>query len=245
MRRQGRFIEPIKSNLINYSMTDTLTLKTSTANKRPRNSNLELYRIIVMLLIVAHHYVVNSGLLEAMEQYPLSERSLFFYTIGMWGKTGINCFVLITGYFMCKSEITIQKFLKLLFEVLFYKIVIYTIFIVSGYEHVTFKNLVFTILPIISISSDFVSCFLLFYLFIPFLNILVRNVNQKQHAAMLALCLFIYVVLGTVFYMRFDANYITWFCILYLLSSYIRFYSFPRISAWKYLAGGGHFVIFI
>ena len=27
-----------------------------------RNSNLELYRIIVMLLIVAHHYVVNSGL---------------------------------------------------------------------------------------------------------------------------------------------------------------------------------------
>lgn len=28
---------------------------------KERNSNLELYRIIVMLLIVAHHYVVNSG----------------------------------------------------------------------------------------------------------------------------------------------------------------------------------------
>lgn len=26
---------------------------------KERNSNLELYRIIVMLLIVAHHYVVN------------------------------------------------------------------------------------------------------------------------------------------------------------------------------------------
>lgn len=31
---------------------------------KQRNSNLELYRIIVMLLIVAHHYVVNSGLME-------------------------------------------------------------------------------------------------------------------------------------------------------------------------------------
>ena len=29
-----------------------------------RSSNLELYRIIAMLLIVAHHYVVNSGLLD-------------------------------------------------------------------------------------------------------------------------------------------------------------------------------------
>lgn len=28
-----------------------------------RNSNLELYRIIVMLLIVAHHSVVNSGVI--------------------------------------------------------------------------------------------------------------------------------------------------------------------------------------
>ena len=28
---------------------------------KQRESNLELYRIIVMLLIVAHHYVVNSG----------------------------------------------------------------------------------------------------------------------------------------------------------------------------------------
>ena len=30
--------------------------------KKNRDSNLELYRIIVMLLIIAHHYVVNSGL---------------------------------------------------------------------------------------------------------------------------------------------------------------------------------------
>lgn len=38
------------------------------AIKKVRDSNLELYRIIVMLLIVAHHYVVNSGLLDVMLQ---------------------------------------------------------------------------------------------------------------------------------------------------------------------------------
>lgn len=97
--------------------------------KAHRNSNLELYRIIVMLFIVAHHYVVNSGLFQLMSESPLTVNSAFLYLFGMWGKTGINCFVLITGYFMCKSTTTINKFFKLLFEVIFYKIVIYLIFV--------------------------------------------------------------------------------------------------------------------
>lgn len=56
---------------------------------KQRNSNLELYRIIVMLLIVAHHYVVNSGMMEEMAKDPLSSRSIFYYIFGMWGKIGI------------------------------------------------------------------------------------------------------------------------------------------------------------
>ena len=44
---------------------------------RYRSSNIEFYRIIVMLLIVAHHYVVNSGLIEKMQESPLSPQSLF------------------------------------------------------------------------------------------------------------------------------------------------------------------------
>lgn len=51
-----------------------------------RNSNIELYRIIVMLLIVAHHYVVNSGFMEKMQDSPLSPQSIFFYLFGEWGK---------------------------------------------------------------------------------------------------------------------------------------------------------------
>lgn len=59
-----------------------------------------------MLLIVAHHYVVNSGLLDVMNQNILSANTTFYSLFGAWGKMGINCFVLITGYFMYKSQIT-------------------------------------------------------------------------------------------------------------------------------------------
>lgn len=41
-----------------------------------------------MLLIVAHHYVVNSKLGGILQEAPLSERNIFFYLFGAWGKTG-------------------------------------------------------------------------------------------------------------------------------------------------------------
>lgn len=90
-----------------------------------RSSNIELFRIISMLMIVAHHYVVNSGLLDCIDaQSSLHLKYYFLLLLGWGGKTGINCFVLITGYFMCTSNITKKKFLKLLGEVYFYKVVI-------------------------------------------------------------------------------------------------------------------------
>ena len=74
-----------------------------------RESSLELYRIILMFLIVAHHYVVNSGVWNVVNADPLSPKSLFLLEFAAWGKTGINCFMMITGYFMCKSNITLRN----------------------------------------------------------------------------------------------------------------------------------------
>lgn len=188
-----------------------------------RNSNLELYRIIVMLLIVAHHYVVNSGLTLVMQEVPLSGRSVFFYLLGAWGKTGINCFVMITGYFMCKSQITLHKFLKLLLEVLFYNIVIYGIFVATGYEKLSLANII-GILPGRILQDNFTSCFLVFYLCIPFLNILIQNLTKKQHLLLVALCLFIYTLHTTLPRTHVTMNYVSWFCVIYFIASYLRLY---------------------
>lgn len=205
---------------------------------KQRNSNLELYRIIVMMLIVAHHYVVNSGLMDVMEEDPFSWKSLFLYWFGMWGKTGINCFVLITGYFMCQSHITVRKFLKLLLQIIFYNIVIYAVFILSGYEEIGLKGLL-KLFPVTSVSNGFTSCFLLFYLCIPFLNVLIGNLTKRQHQLLLALSLFIYTILGSVPKLHVEMNYVSWFCVLYFIASYIRFYGlFPQFSyrAWGKLS---------
>lgn len=197
--------------------------KTVANSVKQRDSNLELFRIITMLFIIAHHYVVNSGLTDLdsiLVKNQFSVRSIFYLIFGAWGKTGINCFVMITGYFMCKSKITLMKFLKLFLEIYFYKVVFYCIFLFSGYEPFSLKGFAKFILPFSSLTQNFTGCYLIFFLCIPFLNILVQNMNEKQHRLLCFLLFCVFSVFGTFFTITF--NYVTWFCVLYIFASYIR-----------------------
>ena len=180
-----------------------------------------------MISIVAHHYVVNSGLTAAdgvISSNPTSIHALVLLLVGAWGKIGINSFVLITGYFMCKSNITLKKFLKLVCEWLFYKYIIGAIFYLSGYAPFSIKSFIKFIIPIRSIGDGFTSAYVVFFLFIPFLNILVKNINERQHIKLLLLVGFTYVFMATVPFLGVRFNYVSWFMILYLISSYIRLY---------------------
>ena len=195
-----------------------------------RQSGIELFRIISMLLIVAHHYVVNSGVTAIAYQFPTSITSIFVFLFGAWGKTAINYFVLITGYYMCKSNITSKKFFKILLEVVFYKVIIHSIFLATGYMEFSWGVLVRMFFPFVLVSNNFMSCYMLFFLFIPFLNILINNISKRQHGLLVLCLLIIYSVLGNIPFFTVEFNYITWFCVLYLVASYIRFYPLK----WEY-----------
>ncbi|WP_448863853.1 hypothetical protein [Dorea sp.] len=81
-----------------------------------------------------------------MDSDKLDFRLIFILLFGWGGKTGINCFVLITGYFMCKSHITLKKFLKLVFERYFYAIILFAVFLITGYAKfsgISFLKMIF------------------------------------------------------------------------------------------------------
>lgn len=126
---------------------------------------------------------------------------------------------------MCKSNITLHNFLKLILQVIFYNVVIAAIFALTGYHSYSLGEIMRVLLPVKGMSDGFVSCFLLFFLCIPFLNILIRQLNQGQHLKLLLLLLFGYSFLAfPPFTMPVTFNYVSWFSVLYILSSYIRLY---------------------
>ena len=207
---------------------------------KQRSSNLELYRVICMLMIVAHHYVLSSFVADSgpLVSGPFSANSVFLWLFGAWGKTGINCFMMITGYFMCISKITLRKFLKLLAQIYFYKLVMFSIFLLTGYESLSTMRIVDVIMPFWGFSGGFTSCFIVFFLTIPFWTILVQNMTKRQHELLLILLLGCYTLLGSIPTFKISFNYITWFGIIFLIASYIRLYPtslFERKSLWGWL----------
>lgn len=190
-----------------------------------------------MMLIVAHHCVVNSGLTASgtvgselcgpLVANPSSLNTLLLWAIGMWGKTGINCFLMITGYFMCTSKITLRKFVKLLLWIYIYRITIFTVFLFTGYEYLSLVRLAKLMSPVWGFNTNFTSCFIGFWLTIPFWNILISNMSKRQHEILLCLLLGMYTILGSIPTFDVAMNYVTWFGIIYLISSYIRLYPHP------------------
>lgn len=192
-----------------------------------RQSNLELYRCLAMLLIVACHWGLLTNLTPMVHDNQLTAPSNFYYILRMWGKMGINCFLLITGYFMCKSNISVKKFLKLYLQVTFYSVVISLAFNLWGGEDYTVKDWVLLILPFREIESDnFVHAFMVWWLFIPFFNILIKGMDWKTHKQLILLLVIVFTILpilpDSVY--RISINPLCWYSVIYFIASFIRKY---------------------
>ena len=215
--------------------------------KKVRSSNFELYRIICMMMIVAHHYVVLSGLTNPgspLLQDPLSSNSIWLYLFGMWGKTGINCFLMITGYFMCTSSISLRKYLKLYLWVIFYNVILTGLFALTGYHELSLKSLL-VFFPFRDIHSDsFTSAFLIWWLFIPFLNVLINNLSKKQHQQLIGLLVLVFTIYPFVpKLLNIEVNPICWFSTIYIIAPYIRrypdsIYKSSSVSCWGLISIG-------
>ncbi len=220
-------------------MDSANAVKVQANTAKQRSSNIELYRIIVMLLIVAHHFVVNSQIVEPTFEYFWSWKSVFLQLFGAWGKIGINCFVVISGYFMCTSNITAKKYAKLLGEVMFYRIVIQGLFWITGYSAFSLKSFIKLLFPVMSIEKGFTDAYLVFYLCIPFLNALLKSLSERMHVLLLLLCGVTYVFFGTLKIFPLEMNYVSWFIVLYFIGAYIRMYPkslFEKKAVWGWIS---------
>lgn len=209
------------SNIItSYSLQDA-----SNAIKKERSSNLELLRIVAMLIIIAHHYVENSTVTQLYDYDNITGNMVFLQLMGFGGKMAINIFVLISAYFMCTQKVTWKRVLKLVAMVYFYRLIIFPIFLATGYETITLKRIfMLAFSPLSSVGYDFIGSFLVFYLLVPFLNLLTKQLNQKQHLCLALFLVFIFSVVYTFLLASQACRYVGWYVTLYFVASYIRLY---------------------
>lgn len=188
---------------------------------KPRNSNLELLRILAMICIVAHHLGYWGGFDFATDSLSLNRIWVQFIQIG--GKIGVVIFIYISGYFLIKAdEIKTVKVLKLWFQMLFYSLTIYLIFVLLGIRSFGIMDLVKNCFPTIFQKWWFATAYMLLYILSPFLNRMLKALSEKQYIGFLLLTGICWCLIPTCTTEYFLGNELLFFVLIYSISGYIR-----------------------
>lgn len=157
-----------------------MTVSKKVKNKQ-RVSKFELLRIIAMFLIVLHHSIIHGVFAVGINNeinYPVN--TIVSTILGMGGRIGVYLFVLVTGYFMIYSHITLAKIIKLWLPIFFWSILLYSFVGIMINNEFSIKNIITSFFPIIFNQYWFMTVYVFMYCLIPFLNVLVNNINNEK-----------------------------------------------------------------
>lgn len=198
--------------------------KVKSENKsKSRESNIELLRIVAMLLIVAHHFAMHSGFNFNEEIITVNRLWIQFIEIG--GKLGVNIFILISGYFLIDStERKTSKVIKLWIQIFTYSILTLTIYSIIGRNPVGLKEIIKSILPITFREMWFASSYFVLYLISPYINGFLKSMDKKTYQRMIALLTICWCIIPTFSNKDFESNDLIWLIYLYSIAGYIRMY---------------------
>ena len=187
-----------------------------------RETNLELFRIFLMVvLIMPTHYVMSGGAIGLVDSDNLTFNMYIAELFSRTGRMGNNCFLLITGYFMCTMGLSWRKFWRLVLQVEFYAVVIYLLFVLFKYESfsfIGFSSHLFIILN--GVGTSFVGTFVALYILSPFINKLIKSLTEKEFKKLLMLLIFFFSVCNSMFGRVFEM--LGWYITVYLVGACLR-----------------------
>ncbi len=195
---------------------NTQTLKAQTE----RQSNFELLRILSMFLIVLSHYLAHGA------EFSYGDASIqnFFRVMFGGGGVGVVCFILISAYFLTGEEkIKPQKavFIWFCMFAFSFSIGLYQYFSDPAYGK---DNLVGSALPITSERWWFASTYLIMYLFVPYINVFLNNVERKKLEVLLIIMFVLWGLLPMVTDKSYGESQLLLFVCLYILVAYVKRY---------------------
>ena len=142
----------------------------SIAIKKTRDSNIELLRIVCILMIIAHHFAIHP--VWNFDTNSITANRVLVQALCIGGKLGVNCFLLISGYYLVGSKgRSIKSIARIWLQIFFYSVGITLLFVALGKTEFNIKSLVSACLPITTVTWDYASTYFVLILFTPFLNV--------------------------------------------------------------------------
>lgn len=186
-----------------------------------RQSNFELLRVISMLLIVCHHYGVHSGFELTSAPFCFDKLLLRFLSYG--GKMGVDLFILISGYFLVKSEFKAKKAVRIWVQTTVYSVAIAAAFALTGTD-MGIRAWIKNCLPIPYSVWWFATTYFLLYALSGFINQFIAALSRERLQKLIALLTVVCSVVPTLLNADMEDSFLLWFFLLYLIAAYVRLY---------------------
>ena len=201
-----------------------------------RQSNIELLRIIAILMVIVLHYLNGNMGGELQHVAPGSINYYLSHFIESLCIIAVNVFVLITGYFSYKKEqIKVSKVVNLFLVMMFWGLLLSLITVLwLSPQRITFS--IIEGIVVASLSSWFVIIYCILYLLIPFINKMFNALDKKSIKVILIIN-FIFFYMWPTFFTnvtdKSDGYGIVNFINLYLIGAYIHKYHDKKIKLSK------------
>lgn len=214
-------------------------------NMKERDSNMELLRIIAMWMITLHHFLANTGMHYSgiVGRAPLAEGYEVATMINGLVYIGVNCFILISGYYGIRFKLRglFNLWLICAFYAICSPILRYYLYGMPLDLKQTIHDAIFCF----SYTPNwFIICYVYLYFLAPLLNYAREVMNKRQYLYVLALMTVLTLYFG---YYRHGALWnpdgytLGQFIYMYIVGGYIR--KFVRIE--KKSCGEGLFGIYL
>jgi len=181
-----------------------------------RNSRLEFLRILAgMLIVVGHAASKGGGMLGTS-----GVNNIMAHIFGIGANFGSNTLAAIGFYFLIRSNFKTKSWLRIWCLTLYY----YGIVIAAGVWIVDIEitaDMLWKLLPVVGRPYWFVTAYLLFLLFIPFLNHLLKGISDGVMKKLLLTATVTLTIIPTIVNNATVQNDLLFFLYLYLLEYWL------------------------
>lgn len=158
---------------------------------KERQSNIELLRIISMFLIVLEHLLIMG---TDFFSSPIGNQLLVANSIIGFTYVGVNCFILITGYF--GADFSWKRLLSLYLVCAFYEVVEFVVAYYYGDAILDRTALSYMLFPLSHSSNWFVRCYVCLLFLLPLINVALNNLDKKGFTYVLVLLVILNLYFG-------------------------------------------------
>lgn len=191
-------------------------------NVKVRNSKIELLRIVAMLFIVLSHSSVHGMLAGSQSELAVNTIALKWFVLG---NLGVDIYILISGYFLCEKKDSWKSMGRLLGQVWFYSILglgIYTYACEHWGEQMSVSDIIYACFPTVCIEYWFFTVYIILLLLVPFINIALNAITQKQFQALIGIMLVWWSIIPSVTTWNMYGNEVLQFIMLYCIGAYFK-----------------------